>query len=304
MGCDHEKRTYAKKSDNTGDIDIGFFCTASSKKPVEHIGVSQQDYLHEAASSIRSVEGSNQLLEQDGMCYVSWSDVGYISLSDRSHNTDATVATYLQDFALVDQQVAQSGSYYSSKANADINTHYSDSSISTAYPPIMTARTGILSDPRYPTAADDTMNVAMAPRLGLPSEQKTFTCPKCNSGHGRYVNNYTTQSQKHKRALMSSSHKSSISVDPPKVEIRAQYVTKKAFKNHLETCHIHDFKKPLSVVYECCYCPCDGIGSFIRCNAEHNSEEDLMNHVAECHAKGWKSLVKEKHVCEAFFVVG
>lgn len=168
----------------------------------------------------------------------------------------------------------------------------------------MTTSTGILPDPSYSTAADDNTDVAMASRLGVPSEQKEFTCPKCNSGHGRYVNNYTTQSQKHKLALMSSSHKSPLSADPPKVEIRARYVTRKAFKKHIETYRILDFKKPLSDVYECCYCPCDGLGSFIRCNAEYNSEEDLMNHLAEYHAKSWKSLVKEKHVCEAFFVVG
>jgi hypothetical protein len=140
-------------------------------------------------------------------------------------------------------------------------------------------------------------NATMAPRKILPSEQKYFTCPKCNSGHGRYVNAYTSPNQKRKLDLMRSSHKSPSSVASPKVEIRAQYVTKKAFKKHTEACHINDFKKPLSNVYECCYCPCDGIENFIRCNAEYSSEEDMINHLAEYHAKGWKNNVKEKHVC-------
>jgi hypothetical protein len=111
----------------------------------------------------------------------------------------------------------------------------------------------------------------------MPSEQKDFTCPKCNSGHGRYIRAYTTQGQK---------RKSSSSVAPPKVEIRAQYVTKQAFKKHVKACHIHNFKKPQSDVYECCYCPCGGFKGFIRCNAVHPSEEDMMNYLAKCHSRG------------------
>jgi hypothetical protein len=42
MGCGHEKRTYAKKSDNTGDIKNASPCTLSSKRPVEQVGVFQR----------------------------------------------------------------------------------------------------------------------------------------------------------------------------------------------------------------------------------------------------------------------
>lgn len=67
MGCGHEKGAYVKRSDNTEDVEIGSSCNASSKKPVEHDGLFQWDHLHEVAFSIRSVEGSNRLLQQDGM---------------------------------------------------------------------------------------------------------------------------------------------------------------------------------------------------------------------------------------------
>lgn len=196
---------------------------------------------------------------------------------------------------LVGQQSAHARPYCPTQANA--NPRYPNNTIPTACSSDVTDKNAIPSNPLYSRAADDSTDATMAPRQTLPSEQKHFTCPKCNSGHGRYINAYTTPSQKRKLAQISSSHEEPSSAAPPRVEIRAQYVTKKAFKKHIKACHIHDFKKPLTDVYECCYCPCDGLGNFVRCSVEYSSEEDLINHLADCHAKGQKNFVKEKHVC-------
>lgn len=110
--------------------------------------------------------------------------------------------------------------------------------------------------------------------------RKAYMCPKCNMGIGHKRQKYRGVARHY-------------------IDDKSQWDKPTTFKNHIMEDHIDDFKRPNSSEYVCRYCICTAVGqdgSHV-CPARFKTEQAMVDHLLDFHAKGPRRLAWLEHRC-------